>query len=351
MSSREVSPPSERVVRCKRGLVLAEVAVDLGTSATRLVVRGSDVLVEEPTVAAVEQQSGHVVEIGQAAERMVESAADERYQLVWPLRHGVVDDAVVLARLLARLSRRVPSRFFERTRLLLTVPSAATAIERRTLREAARRAGASTVHLVEQVMAIALGAGLPVHEPAGTMVVSVGAGVTEAAALSLGTIVATSSARLGGADVDVEVKSMLRREYGIVVDDRMAESIKLAAAELYLGRSDQLVEAVGTSLADDQIVTAILECDELQPALDRLVHSTVEVVRTCLVEAPPEVAQDLIGRGIHLAGGSAQLPGLGATLARELMLPVHLLAQPAYVASAGAGKCLEAMDDLRDVFV
>lgn len=329
--------------------LVKDIAIDLGTGATQIFVRGQGVVVDEPTVVAIDRSSGDVVEAGVAAVELAENNPD-RLDLVSPMRNGLVADAAKAQQLISRLLKPYSGGFRDRVRLVIAVSSTASPIERRSLREAAKRAGASDVHLIEHVMAAALGGDLPLHEPVGTMVVDVGAGVTEAALLSLGYIVASSSVRSGGHDIDGEIKQLLRRDYGVVVSDRIAEEIKLAVSES-AGDESVMIEARGRLSVDGSTVTAILEREDVQPLLDAHIAAAAEAVRATLIHAPPELGQDLFTRGVHLAGGGARLAGLQQHLIEEFELPVHVLADPERVVVIGAAKCLEAVGRLKDLFV
>lgn len=326
-----------------------DLAIDLGTTTIQVVVRGAGLIVDELSVVALDRKSGEPVAFGREA--VARSEADpDRIEQVWPVRNGAAHDETALHRLLARIIRPQITGMFERARVVITVPSCATPFERRSVREATRRAGASSVHLIAHGIAAALGADLPIHEPVGTCIVDVGAGVTEATLISVGSVVASSSARSGSVDVDSGIKHVLRRDYGMVISDRTAEHIKLAAGRLHAGEG-QLIEARGTLALDGSTMTAILEREEVQDVMDSYLASAIEAVRSCLVQAPPELSQDLITQGLYLCGGGALLGGLADRLAAEFTLPVKVLANPDRVVVNGAGKCLESMDTMKTLFI
>jgi rod shape-determining protein MreB and related proteins len=254
-------------------------------------------------------------------------------------------------RYLTKLLRPHAGGLMDRTRLVVCVPSTTTAMERRAVRESAKRAGASQVYLIEQTIAAALGGDLPVHEPVGSMIVVAGAGITEAALLSLGSVVGSSNVRTGSGDVDIDIRQAIRRDYGMIVSPRTAEDIKLALSQLASRDEQLMIEANGQLVMDGSIATALLEREEVQPAVDAYVAQTLQAVHECLVQAPPELAQDLFDRGIHFAGGSAPLSGMAEAVANEFGLPVHVLGNPDRVAVLGAGKCLEAIEGLKSLFV
>jgi rod shape-determining protein MreB and related proteins len=326
-----------------------DLAIDLGTTTIQVIVRGSGLVVDELTVVACEQRSREPIAFGRDAIAQAE-AEPERIELIWPVRNGAADNEMALQQLLARIIKPQITGLFERARVVMTVPSDASPFERRSVREAVRRAGASSVHLIEHGMAAALGADLPIHEPIGTCVVDVGAGVTEAALISVGSVVAASSVRSGSVDVDLGIKHMLRREYGMVISDRSAEHIKLAAGRMQQSEG-QLIEARGTMTLDGSTMTAILERNEVQPVLDLYLTAAEEAVRMCLIQAPPELSQDLLTQGLYLCGGGALLGGLADRLAQSFNLPVHVIPNPDRVVVNGAGKCLESMDTMKPLFI
>jgi len=304
--------------------------------------------VDEPTVLALRPRSNELLAVGARAIEL--AASDERVQLVRPVQRGAVADSAAAQRILHHLLRPYSGGLMDRARVLVAVPSSTTRAERRAVRDAAKRAGASSVHLIEHVMAAALGADLPVHEPVGTMVVDVGAEVTEAAVLSLGCVVAGASAPVGGATIDGAIKQYLRRDYGMLVSDRTAEGVKRMAGSLR-SEADGVIEARGTLVLEPGAVTAILERSEVQPALDDVIDAASSVVRECLVQAAPELGQDLISRGVHLVGGGSRLGGLVERLDAEYAIPFRVMDDPEHAVIRGAGKCLEAVDSLRRLFV
>jgi rod shape-determining protein MreB len=236
--------------------------------------------------------------------------------------------------------------------VLICVPSAITEVERRAVEEAARGAGANGAYLIEQPMAAAIGAGLPIHEPLGNMVVDVGGGTTETAVISLGGIVALEAIRVGSFDIDASIQTYVRREYGIAVGERTAEEIKLAIGSAWPSDRDTVkAEVRGRDLMSGLPKTVILAPDEVRDAIEEQVGAIVDSVVKCLGNSPPELAQDLISQGIHLVGGGGMLAGLDRRLEAETSLPVHLVEAPLECVVLGAGKCLEEFDAVRDLFM
>jgi rod shape-determining protein MreB len=248
------------------------------------------------------------------------------------------------------LQRAGVSRF-NRPRVLICVPSAITEVERRAVEEAARGAGANGAYLIEQPMAAAIGAGLPIHEPLGNMVVDVGGGTTETAVISLGGIVALEAIRVGSFDIDASIQTYVRREYGIAVGERTAEEIKLAIGSAWPTDDSIKAEVRGRDLMTGLPKTVILSPEEVRDAIEEQVGAIVDSVVKCLGASPPELAQDLITQGIHLVGGGGMLSGMELRLQQETSLPVHLVDAPLECVVLGAGKCLEEFDAVKDLFM
>jgi rod shape-determining protein MreB len=217
--------------------------------------------------------------------------------------------------------------------------------------EAARRAGAAATYLIEQPMAAAIGAGLPIHEPLGNMVVDVGGGTTEVAVISLGGIVALEAVRVGSFDIDAAIQSYVRREYGIAIGERTAEEIKLAIGSAFPLDDEFKAEVRGRDLMTGLPKTIILSPDEVRDAIEEHVRAICDAVVRALAQTPPELAQDLILQGIHLVGGGSMLRGLDRRIAEETALPVHLVDAPLECVVLGAGRCLESFDRLKDMFM
>src|SRR5438874_5681445 len=270
---------------------------------------------------------------------------------VRPLRQGAITDFEITQRMIRLLLQRAGLSRFQRPRVLICVPSAITEVERRAVKEAARQAGATETQLIEQPMAAAIGAGLPIHEPRGNMVVDIGGGTTETAVISLGGIVSLQAIRVGSFDIDNAIQSYVRREYGIAIGERTAEEIKLAIGSAYPSEDEVKAEVRGRDLMSGLPKTVILSPDEVRLAIDEQVRAIVDSVVQCLGAAPPELAQDLIIEGIHLVGGGGMLRGFDRRIPEEAMLPVHLVDAPLECVVLGAGKCLEAFESLKVLFM
>ncbi|MGH9305563.1 MAG: rod shape-determining protein [Acidimicrobiales bacterium] len=327
-----------------------DLAIDLGTANTLVYARGQGIVLNEPTVIALNSRTQDVLAMGHEAWQMI-GRTPGYIVAVRPLRKGAITDFDITQRMIRLLLQRVGVSRFNRPRVLICVPSAITEVERRAVEEAARRAGAVGAYLIEQPMAAALGAGLPIHEPLGTMVVDVGGGTSETAVISLGGVVALQAIRVGSFDVDSAIQTFVRREYGIAIGERTAEEIKMAIGSAFAEDDGYKAEVRGRDLMSGLPKTVILSPGEVREAIDEHVSAIVDSVVKCLGQAPPELAQDLILQGIHLVGGGGLLNGLDKRLSKETDLPVQRVNAPLECVVLGAGKCLEAFDSLKSLFM
>lgn len=313
--------------------------------------RGQGIILNEPTVIALNSRTQDVLAMGHEAWQMI-GRTPGYIVAVRPLRGGAITDFEITQRMIRLLFQRAGVSRLYRARVLICVPSAITHVEQRAVLEAARRAGAAATYLIEQPMAAAIGAGLPIHEPLGNMVVDVGGGTTEVAVISLGGVVALEAVRVGSFDIDAAIQAYVRREYGIAVGERTAEEIKLAIGSASPTNDDQYkAEVRGRDLMTGLPKTVILAAEEVRGAIEEQIHAITEAVVSALAQTPPELAQDLISQGIHLVGGGGMLRGLDERIARETDLPVHLVEAPLECVVLGAGRCLESFDTLKDMFM
>ena len=327
-----------------------DLAIDLGTANTLVYARSRGIVLNEPTVIALNSRSQQVLAMGHEAWQMI-GRTPGYIVAVRPLRQGAITDFEMTQRMIRLLLQRAGISRFTRPRVLICVPSAITEVERRAVEEAARRAGAAGAYLIEQPMAAAIGAGLPIHEPLGNMVVDVGGGTTETAVISLGGIVALQAIRVGSFDIDAAIQTFVRREYGIAIGERTAEQIKVAIGSAHPTTDEVKAEVRGRDLMSGLPKTVILSPDEVREAIEEQVSAIADSVVQCLGLAPPELAQDLIHQGIHLVGGGGMLRGLDKRIAVEAQIPVHLVDAPLECVVLGAGKCLESFESLRVMFM
>jgi rod shape-determining protein MreB len=312
--------------------------------------RQTGIVLNEPTVIALNERTQQVLAMGHDAWQMI-GRTPGYIVAARPLRQGAITDFDITQRMIRLLLQRAGVSRFNRPRVLICVPSAITEVERRAVEEAARRAGAAGAYLIEQPMAAAIGAGLPIHEPLGSMVVDVGGGTTETAVISLGGIVALQAIRVGGFDIDASIQTYVRREYGIAIGERTAEQIKMAIGSAYPTDDEVKAEVRGRDLMSGLPKVVILSPEEVREAIEEQVGAIVDSVVQCLGQAPPELAQDLILEGINLVGGGGLLKGLDRRLAQETAIPVHVVDAPLECVVLGAGKCLEAFDSLKVMFM
>ena len=322
-----------------------DVALDIGTSHTRLATAQRGLIFNEPTLVAIDTNSGEVVEVGHGALDMV--GRTPRHVVVFrPLAQGATVDFDVTARLISGLFDRAGVSKISRARVVMSVPSLATAIERRALRQAAIQAGAREVSLIEAPIAAAIGLGLPVQDPVGSAVTVLGAGASEAALISLGGIVTSSARRIGGNDVDNAIASLLRLRHGVVVAPATVESLKIHLSSA-LDRSTGVVELVsGRSVDRGELIEIEVSAELVNSALRDVVSTTVRMIQDCLGDAPPDLSQDVSSRGLTLVGSHAQLNDFADLIADNTGVEVTVAPHPDTSIIDGLQMCLEEMSSL-----
>jgi rod shape-determining protein MreB and related proteins len=327
-----------------------DLAIDLGTANTLVWQRQRRIVLNEPTVIAVNQRNGDVLAMGHEAYSMI-GRTPGHITAERPLRGGAITDFDTTARLLRLVLQRVGVSRFSRPKVLICVPSAITAVERRAVQEATLQAGASGAYLMEQPMAAAIGAGLPVHEPVGNLVIDVGGGTSEVAVVSLGGIVACRAVRIGGFDIDAAIQSYIRSEYAVAIGERTAEELKIAIASAYPQAAEPKAEIRGRELATGLPKVVLVSAEEIREAIGDPINQIVGAVVDTLGDCPPELAQDVVTTGVWLVGGGALLRGLDARIAHETELRVNIIDQPLEAVVTGAGRSIEAFQDLRHLFL
>ena len=270
---------------------------------------------------------------------------------VRPLRKGAITDFEVTQRMIRLLLQRVGVSRLNRPRVVICVPSAITAVERRAVTEAARRAGAADARLIDQPVAAAIGADLPINEPIGSMVIDIGGGTTESALMSLGGVVALEAVRVGSFDIDNAIQGFVRREYGIAVGERTAEEIKIVLGSAYPTAGEVSAEVRGRELMSGLPKTVLLTPGEVRVAIEEPVTAMVDSVVSCLAQAPPELAQDLIVQGVHLVGGGGMLKGMDLRLTADSGVPVRRVDAPLESVVVGAGKVIEHYESVQAMFM
>ncbi|WP_310964220.1 rod shape-determining protein [Nocardioides terrisoli] len=333
------------------GFIGRDMAVDLGTANTLVYLRGKGVLLDEPSVVAMNTQTREVLAVGHEAKRMIGRTPDG-ITAIRPLKDGVIADFDATEQMLRYFIQQVHRRrYFAKPRLVICVPSGITAVEQRAVKEAGYVAGARRVYIVEEPMAAAIGAGLPVHEATGNMIVDIGGGTTEVAVISLGGLVTTLSVRTAGDALDQAIIAHLKKEHALMLGDRTAEEVKMTLGSAFPAAIEPEAEIRGRDMVSGLPRTVSLTSSEIRKALEEPLHAIVDAVRTTLDNTPPELAGDIMDRGIVLTGGGALLHGIDERLRHETGMPVHVAHDPLSSVAMGAGKCVEEFEALQQVLV
>ncbi|MFD1939398.1 MULTISPECIES: rod shape-determining protein [Nonomuraea] len=328
-----------------------DMAVDLGTANTLVYVRGRGIVLNEPSVVAINTTTGKIVAVGIEAKRMI-GRTPGNIVAVRPLKDGVIADFDVTERMLRYFIQRVHKRrHFAKPRIIIAVPSGITGVEQRAVKEAGYQAGARKVYIVEEPMAAAIGAGLPVHEPTGNMVVDIGGGTTEVAIISMGGVVTSQSIRVGGDELDQAVITFAKKEHSLMLGERTAEEIKMAIGSACASEDEFHAEIRGRDLVSGLPKTIVVSAEEIRKAIREQVNTIIDAVKTTLDKCPPELSGDLMDRGIALTGGGALLKGLDERLRDETGMPVHMVENPLDSVALGSGKCVEEFEALHAVLV
>jgi rod shape-determining protein MreB len=327
-----------------------DLAIDLGTANTLVYQRQRGILFAEPTVLALNKETGAVLAMGDEAWKMI-GRTPGYIVAVRPLRSGAISDFDITEKLIRLILQRAGINRLARPKVLVCVPSALTEVERRAVEEATLQAGARSCYLIEEPMAAAIGAGLPIHEPVGNLVVDVGGGTTEVALVSLGGIVTNTAMRLGGFDLDAAIQNYVRREYAIAVGERTAEKLKIAVGSAFPRAHEERAEIRGRDLPSGLPKNIVITSEEIREAVAEHVRSVVASVVECIGSSPPDLVQDVLMNGITLTGGGGMLQGLDMLISQEAEVPVHLTAQPLEAVVLGAGRCLEAFDEAKSIFL
>jgi rod shape-determining protein MreB and related proteins len=323
-----------------------DLAVDLGTANTLVYERGRGIVLNEPSVVAVDIRVGRPVAVGLEAKRML-GRTPGHIQAIRPLKDGVIADFDICEKMLRYFIHRVHQRRFSKPRMVICIPSGITGVEMRAVQDAAQYAGAGKVHIIEEPMAAAIGAGLPVHEPTGNMVVDIGGGTTEVAVISLGGIVTSQSIRIGGDELDEAIINFARKEYDLALGERTAEEIKIALGSAWPLDEELRAEVRGRDLRSGLPKTVVTTTQEIREAIEEPVASICDAVKVTLDKTPPELAADIMEQGIYLTGGGALLRGLDVRLATETGMPVKVARNPLFAVAIGSGQCLEEFDALK----
>ena len=320
-----------------------DMAVDLGTANTLVYVRGRGIILNEPSVVAVDVKDGKPLAVGAEAKRMI-GRTPSNIQAIRPLKDGVIADFEICEKMLRYFIHRVHQRRFAKPRMVICVPSGITGVEQRAVMEAAEFAGARKAYIIEEPMAAAIGAGLPVHEPSGNMVVDIGGGTTEVAVISLGGIVTSQSIRVGGDELDEAIVAFVKKEFQLALGERTAEEIKIQLGSAYPLEQELRAEIRGRDLVTGLPKTVVISTEQIRQAIEEPVQAIVDAVKVTLDRTPPELASDLMEQGIVLTGGGALLNGIAQRLEVETNMPIIVANDPLNCVALGSGMCLEELE-------
>src|SRR5918998_1477633 len=326
-------------------------AVDLGTANTLVYVRGRGVVLNEPSVVAINTENKQVLAVGAEAKRMI-GRTPAHIQAVRPLKDGVIADFDVTEKMLRYFIQKVHTRrFLAKPRVVVCVPSGITGVEQRAVEEATISAGARAAYIIEEPMAAAIGAGMPIHEPIGSMVVDIGGGTTEVAVISMGGIGAATSVRVGGDELDEAIIAYAKKEFSMVLGERTAEALKQAIGSALPTPDEMIAEIKGRDLISGLPKTIHISAEEVRKAIEEPVNAVIDAIKNTLDRTPPELAADLMEQGIILTGGGALLRGLDERLKHETGMPVKAAPDPLYCVVLGSGRCLEEFEALKRILV
>lgn len=326
-----------------------DIGIDLGTANTLVYIKDRGIVLREPSVVAIQQGTNRVLAVGEEAKRML-GRTPGNIVAIRPMKAGVIADFEVTEAMLRYFIRKAHNRkWVIRPRIIISVPSGITEVEKRAVKDSATHAGAREVYLIEEPMAAAIGVGLPVQEPAGNMIVDMGGGTTEVAIISLAGIVLSRSVRVGGDEMDEAIVQYLKRVYNLMIGERTAEEIKITIGSAYPLGEEMSMEVKGRDLVAGLPKTLTITSEEIREALQEPVSAIVEAIRITLERCPPELSSDLVDRGIVLAGGTSQLRGMDKLLAEQTGLPVHVAEDPLSAVAEGTGVVLHELNFLRKV--
>lgn len=328
-----------------------DMGIDLGTANTLVYKRGKGIVLREPSVVAIQNDTKTVLAVGEEAKRMI-GRTPGNIIAIRPMKDGVIADFDVTQSMLKYFIRKAyPRRTIIQPRVVVCVPSGVTEVEKKAVEDAALQAGAREAYLIEEPMAAAIGAGLPVEEPTGSMVVDIGGGTTEVAIISLGGIVTSKSIRIGGDELDEAIVQYIKRAYNLMIGERTAEEVKITIASAYPKPTDQKMIIRGRDLVSGLPKTLEVSSKEVMDALKEPVSHIVDAIKYTLEKTPPELAADIMEMGIVLTGGGALLDGLDKLVKKETGMPVQIAEEPLDCVALGTGKAIEAIDTMKRVLI
>jgi rod shape-determining protein MreB len=331
------------------GMFSNDLAIDLGTANTLIYVKGKGIILSEPSVVAIKRGTNQVLKVGKEAKEML-GRTPGSIVAIRPLKDGVIADFDVTEQMIRSFIVKIHNRkALVRPRIIIGVPSGITQVEKRAIRDSAEQAGAREVYLIEEPMAAAIGAGLPVQEPSGSMIVDIGGGTTEVAVISLSGIVYSQSVRIAGDEMDEAITQYLKRKYNLLVGERTSENIKIQIGSAYPFDEPRKMDIKGRDLVEGIPKTLTINDSDIREALHDPIYAIVDAVRTALERTPPELAADIAEKGIVLAGGGSLLHGLDTLIALETHLKVRVADDPLSCVVLGTGKVLDELDLLKTV--
>jgi rod shape-determining protein MreB len=329
------------------GILSKDIGIDLGTANTLVYVRGKGIVVREPSVVAIDKYEGKVLAVGNAANDMI-GRTPENIVAVRPMKDGVIADFDITQAMIRSFIKEANVSKIFKPRVVVCIPSGITEVERRAVEEAVIQAGAKAAALIEEPMAAAMGAGLPVNDATGNMVVDIGGGTTEVAVISLGGIVASKSIRIAGNALDSAIINYLKKEHQINIGDKMAEEIKISIASAYEDDEEDVYEVRGRDVSTGLPKTAQIKESEIRAAISENVDEMIEAIKLTLENTPPELAADIMERGITLTGGGALIKGLDKLITEITKIPTHVAEYPLDCVVVGTGKALDNIKELLD---
>lgn len=330
-------------VKNVKGYFMSDVAIDLGTCTTLIYVNGRGIVLNEPTVVAIETSTRKPLAVGEEAKKML-GKTPEGTKAIRPMKDGVIADFEMVELLLRTFIEKVQQkRLFTRPRIIICVPSGITEVEKRAVRDSVEAAGAREVYLVSEPIAAAIGINLPVHLPTGNMIIDIGGGTTEIAVIALSGIVTNSSIRVAGDEMDDAIIQYIKKNYNLIIGEQSAEEIKIAIGNAFPTEDDRTIEVRGRDLVVGIPKTIKLTSHEVREAVQEPLSMIIEAIRQTLERTPPELAADIVHAGIYMAGGTSQLRGLDTLIREETNLPVTVTEEPSKAVVRGAGKILEDM--------
>lgn len=329
------------------GIFSKDIGIDLGTANTLVYVQGKGIVVREPSVVAIDKYEGKVLAVGNAANEMI-GRTPENIVAVRPVKDGVIADFDITQAMIRAFIKQADVSSVFKPRVVVCIPSGITEVERRAVEEAVIQAGAKAVALVDEPMAAAMGAALPVNEATGSMVVDIGGGTTEVAVISLGGIVASKSIRIAGNALDSAIINYLKKEHQINIGDKMAEDIKISIASAYEDDEEAVHEVRGRDVSTGLPKTVQIKESEIREAISENVSEMIEAIKLTLENTPPELAADIMERGITLTGGGALIKGLDKLITEVTKIPTHVAEYPLDCVVIGTGRALENIKDMID---